>query len=76
MAEASPPDGRAPTTHVDRMPVAPWVLVVCLAVYVVLAVRFQVVVLNWVVGPLFLLIVLDVVPRTWRLLVRKLRGGR
>jgi hypothetical protein len=58
------------------MPVAPWVLVVCLVVYVALSVRFHVVLLNWIVGPLFLLIVLNVIPRTFRLLVGKLRGGR
>jgi len=55
------------------MPVSPWMLVACLVAYVVLSYRFHVVFLNWIVGPLFLLVVLDVIPRGFRLLVRTVR---
>lgn len=50
---------------------------VMLVVYVVLGLTLKVVVLNWVVGPLFLLFALYVIPRTWQRLTGRGadRGG-
>jgi hypothetical protein len=45
--------------------------VLAFVVYVVLGILTRSVVLNWIVGPLFLLIVLHLVPLTVRSLVRR-----
>ena len=53
----------APANDVAERDAHPLAYVVALAVYVALGFWLRSVVLNWIVGPLFLLIVLSVIPR-------------
>lgn len=48
----------------------PWLYVVALVVYVALGLLLRSIVLNWVVGPLFLLLTLYLLPLAVRRLVR------
>ena len=50
---------------------SPAAFVLALAVYVLLGVTVKTVVLNWIVGPLFPVLVLYLIPR----LVRRAKGG-
>ncbi len=63
---AHPPEGAAP----EPWPVAAYV--VAFAGYVALGLLTKSWVLNWIVGPLFLVIVLHVVPKA----LRRLAGAR
>jgi hypothetical protein len=50
---------------------APWHYVLAFVVYVALGVLTRSVVLNWIVGPLFLLLALYVVPRLVEDLIKR-----
>lgn len=61
-------DGAEQADDAFKVPIAYYVA--ALVAYIGLGLAFKVVFLNWIVGPLFMLFALDVLPRT----VRRLRG--
>lgn len=78
MAPTPPPATDKPSSA--RQPrvdiTSAWCFAAALVVYIALGLWLKRAVLNWIVGPLFMVIVLYVIPTALRHLVRAMRGDR